>query len=36
MGVVPPPGPIIVEVIYDPDNINANLFMFLWVNFSIQ
>jgi len=30
LGIVPQPGPIIVEVVNDPDNINNNLFLFLW------
>jgi len=30
IGVVPSPGPIMIEVINDPDNINSILFLFLW------
>jgi len=30
VGIVPQAGPIIVEVVNDPDNINSILFLFLW------
>jgi len=30
IGIVPHPGPIMVEVVNDPDNINSILFLFLW------
>jgi len=31
LGIVPQPGPITIEVVNDPVNINNNLFLFLWV-----
>jgi len=30
LGIVPQPGPITIEVVNDPLNINNNLFLFLW------